>query len=146
MDLYTKKVMMLLMPDLSRLKGMMMGTSICRTASLGAPIKMGVKIKLQTLMAAVMVMTPATNAIAAPFREWNFLYIPPATRTMLPVEIMCMIMPINWLEALTVMPWITLATTVMAKPEIGPNKNAPIRMGISAGSYSKKGAAGKIGK
>ena len=37
----------------------------------------------------------------------------------------------------------TETTTVKPKPQIGPNRNVPISIGISAGSYSRKGAGGK---
>ena len=37
-------------------------------------------------------------------------------------------------------------TTVSAKPAAGPNRNVPTKMGISAGSYSRNGAAGISGK
>jgi hypothetical protein len=42
--------------------------------------------------------------------------------------------------------WISDATIVIIRPAIGPYANPPIRIGMSAGSYSKSGTAGKIGK
>lgn len=43
-------------------------------------------------------------------------------------------------------PWIIATIAVKIKPPIVPNKNVPIRMGMSAGSYFIKGTAGNSGK
>ena len=57
-----------------------------------------------------------------------------------------MMMPYMPLAALTVRPWMRAATAVTHIPATGPKAKPQIRMAISAGSYSIKLTAGKIGK
>ena len=63
-----------------------------------------------------------------------------------PVDRICITMPIGPDATLTVSPWITETATVNNRPETGPKRNVPMKMGMSAGSYSIQGALGKSGK
>ena len=63
--LYTSMVIPALAPAFIKLKGMITGTRISKTPSPGIPVKMGVKIKIQTTIIPVMVSTPATSARTA---------------------------------------------------------------------------------
>lgn len=58
----------------------------------------------------------------------------------------CIRKPIIPLEALTVIAWMMQTAIRITMPGMGPRTNEPIRMGISAGSYSRKGAAGMSGR
>ena len=59
---------------------------------------------------------------------------------------MCITMPIMPLCALTVKPCMKQTTTVSSSPASGPYAKAQMRIGISAGSYSRNAAAGISGK
>jgi len=55
-------------------------------------------------------------------------------------------MPYRPLTELTVSPCMREVTMVRVIPATGPKAKVPMRIGISAGSYSRNATAGKIGK
>ena len=77
----------------TKLKGIIATGSSFATTEAGVPIKSGVIIRFAGIITSVIVTVPATSASAAPFYVFLNLYVMPAARQKLPVEIMCIIMP-----------------------------------------------------
>ena len=71
------------------------------------------------------------------------LYIHPQTSAAVAVATMCIIIP--RLTPLIIIPWRIEVTTVRTAAQRGETTIAAKSMGTSAGSYSRKGADGRIG-
>ena len=102
------------------LNGIMIGTSILSTASLGVPINMGVNITFHIHIIRTITMEPMISDVIAVFFVRFLLYIFPATMVKKPVAKICIITPIMPLCALTVKPCINDTMTVRMKPLRGP--------------------------
>lgn len=116
---------------------------ISKTDFIGVPKNIGVKTKFQITILTTFAKMPNINDNIIVYLLFNFLNVNPDTITKVPVENICMNIPIIPLDALTVMPCIIDTIKVKNKPFCIPNEKVAIKIGISAGSYSKNEA--KIG-
>ena len=125
------------------LKGIIAVGSIATTASYGIPQNLTVKNKFDGIITKILAKDPKIRGNTS---LCLFLYRIDETKTKAPVAIICITIPTQPLPALTVIPCMTDTIMVAAIPYKGPYKK-PIKIrGISAGSYSKNGALGNMGK
>ncbi len=117
-----------------------MGKMISKTDFIGVPKNIGVNIKFQITIPNTLARIPNINDNITVYLLFNFLNVNPDTITKVPVENICISIPIIPLDALTVIPCITDTTKVKNKPFCIPNEKVAIKIGISAGSYSKNEA------